>query len=55
MHYNITSDLINGISVHAKFNDLINSSLAHDIAEFNDVPGKQHYKLLAHFSSLFNK
>ena len=54
MHYNITSDLINGISFHAKFNDLINSSLAHDIAEFNDVPGKQHYKLLAHFSSLFN-
>jgi hypothetical protein len=54
MHYNITTHLINSISFDVKFNDLIKSSLEHDITEFNDVSGKQHYRLLAYLSSLFN-
>jgi len=54
MHYNITSQLINNVSFDAKFNDVIALSSADNIAEFKDVPGKQHYRMLSYLSSLFN-
>ena len=54
MHYNITTQLINNTSFDSRFNDLIQLSLAQDILEFNDAPGKQHYRLLSYISTLFN-
>jgi Bacterial protein of unknown function (HtrL_YibB) len=53
MHYNITDKLIETVNF-AKFNETIKYSLPNDLSEFGEVPGKQHYRLLSYFSSLFN-
>lgn len=38
----------------ATFNDILDNFSEEERAEFTDEPGKQHYKLLAYYSTLFN-
>ena len=50
MNYNVSEDKINELNF-LKFNEVIKES---DKIEFNGVPGKQHYRMLSYFSTLFN-
>ena len=48
MKYNITLEDIQRLDF-TQFNSIINNDI-----EFNSPPGKEHYKLLSYFSTLFN-
>ena len=50
MKYNITIDDINNLNFNENFKNIINET----DDEFYSVPGKEHYKLLSYFSTLFN-
>jgi hypothetical protein len=50
MNYNISSYKINSLNF-LKFNEVVKES---DKIEFNGFPGKEHYRVLSYFSTLFN-
>ena len=50
MKYNISIDDINNLNFNENFKNIINNP----DDEFYSVPGKEHYKLLSYFSTLFN-
>jgi hypothetical protein len=50
MKYNISIDDINNLNFNENFKNIINET----DDEFYSVPGKEHYKLLSYFSTLFN-
>jgi len=48
MYYEITEKQLNNIPFDSFFNNIINE------AEFKGAPGKEHYRLLSYFSTLFD-
>jgi len=53
MHYSITEKDINSLHFD-KFKPIVELSNENDKTEFFDVCGKQHYRLLSYFSTLFD-
>ena len=49
--HNVTKEAIDALDFNTRFNDLCHSS---DRDAFFDNAGKQHYRLLAYFTTLFN-
>ena len=49
--YNVTKESVDSLDFNNRFNDLCNPA---DRTEFFDNAGKQHYRLLSYFSTLFN-
>lgn len=53
-HYNLTSEIINNIPYDDYFSKILASTLDQDKTDFFNVVGKEHFRLLSYFSTLFN-